>query len=189
MLSFLYIKKKLMGALLDSRKMNFNEIEGLYVDEGDFIRSNLLQLSQAATLLDVSLGYIIKQIGDYPSDIKDRVKICRAGTQFERLKVVNSEPTYLYRHVMKTSADKNLMVLRTSPMFTSSEQATLNEGHLVKEIVYILSGVVGVLWRNGTGERRNEILSAGDSIYIDSWVSHSFYSLEADSQILAVDYL
>lgn len=124
-----------------------------------------------------------------PFDLKDKVKICRVGTQFERVKFLDSEPSYHYRHVMKTTADKNLMVLRTSPMFTSPEQATLNGGHLVKEIVYVLNGVIGVLWSNKQGDWRNDVLSVGDSIYIDSWVPHSFYSLEVGSQILAIDYV
>ncbi|MCO7516003.1 cupin domain-containing protein [Pseudomonas guariconensis] len=116
------------------------------------------------------------------------MKICSGQIRFDRLKRVEGEPAYFYRHVMKTSADKNLMVLRTSPLFTSPDKAPVNKGHQAKEFVYVLSGAVGVLWCNKVGERREDVLAVGDSIFIDAWVPHAFYALESGSQILAVDY-
>ncbi|MBF7142532.1 MULTISPECIES: hypothetical protein [Pseudomonas] len=46
---------------------------------------------------------------------------------------------------------------------------------------------VSVRW-SSKGAQRQDVLNEGDSIYIDSWVPHSFYSLTPDSQILAIDY-
>lgn len=62
MLSFFHIKKSLMEALLSSRKMNFDRINGFYDDEGDYIRTTLLYLSQIATLLNISLEHILEQV-------------------------------------------------------------------------------------------------------------------------------
>lgn len=188
MRSFLSGKKNSLVNLLQSRKMKLEQLQGLYEDHGDYVRADLLQLSEAASILDVSLAHVLKHFGTDTVDLKDKVKICRKTDQFERLKMVDSQPAYLYRHVMKTTADKHLMVLRTSPMFSSAEHANLNSGHLVRELVYVLSGTVGVLWKSKTGIQRQNVLREGDSIYIDSWVPHSFYSLAPDSQILAVDY-
>ena len=188
MSSLFSVEKKAMVNLLQSRNMTLENIEGLYEKDGEFICTNLLQLSEIASALNVSLAHVLKNLEKIPEDISDKVKICRRGSQFERLKLIDSEPAYIYRHVMKTSADQHLMVLRTSPMFSSPDKSRLNNGHFVKELVYVLSGAVGVLWKSKTGFQRQDVLTAGDSIYIDSWVPHSFYSLEADSQILAVDY-
>ncbi len=51
-----------------------------------------------------------------------------------------------------------------------------------------LKGEVGVLWLSEQRERRRDSLKQGDSIYIDSWVPHAFYSIVKDSHIFAIDY-
>nr|AFM38994.1 non-heme Fe-binding protein [Pseudomonas syringae] len=186
----LIASRQALTRLLQSRKMALENIRGLYQEVGDAIHLDLGQLTGLAARLDFPLAYVIDCFDDAGSDLRHRVKICRKQGQFERLRVVGShkQPAYLYRHVMKTTADKHLMVLRTSPLFTRAEDAPLNGGHQVREIVYVLSGRVGVNWAGKSGKRRSEVLAAGDSIFIESWVPHSFHALEADAQILAVDY-
>ena len=184
------VSRQALVRLLQSRKMTQDSAQGLYCVAGDSVLMDLAQLAQLAARLDVSLAHVIDCLDEGGADLQRKVKICRKHGQFERLRVVGAQrqPAYLYRHVMKTSADKHLMVLRTSPLYTCADDAVLNGGHRVRELVYVLSGRVGVHWSNKMGERRTDVLTMGDSIFIDSWVPHSFYSLEADSQILAVDY-
>lgn len=185
--SFVSGNKKAFSSFLRSRHRTLADLDWSYEDCGESIRADLSQLSQVAVTLEVPLSYLLRQFGADHIDLVDKVKICRRAGQFERLKMVGAQPAYIYRHVMKTTADQHLMVLRTSPMYGASDLATLNSGHRVKEIVYILSGCVGVRW-SSKGVQRQDVLNEGDSIYIDSWVPHSFYSLTPDSQILAIDY-
>jgi hypothetical protein len=179
-----------MAGLLHSRKMTLEDAAGLYDAAGDCIRMDLAQLEQLAIKLNVALAHVVQCLDPRGCGLADRVSICRKGGQFERLRVVGPQrrPAYLYRHVLKTGADRHLMVLRTSPLFSCAEEAELNGGHRVRELVYVLSGLVGVNWAGRSGQRRTDVLATGDSIFIDSWVPHSFYALEIDSQILAIDY-
>lgn len=181
-------KKSALVNLVQSRRMTLEQLHGLYSDRGDYVYADFFQLEKTASILAVSLSHVLREFGADIADLQDKVKVCRNADQFERLKMIGCQAAYHYRHVMKTTADKNLMVLRTSPMFDSVNQGQLNSGHSAKELVYVLSDTVGVRWKSEAGVQRQNILSAGDSIYVDSWVPHSFYSLAPDSQILAIDY-
>lgn len=191
MQAILTVSRQALALLLQSRKMTLENAQEFYHDAGGTVRIGLEQLTRLAKMLDVPLAHAVHELDGEGDDLRDKVKICRRKAQFERLRLVGvqGQPAYLYRHVMKTMADKHLMVLRTSPLFTRVDDASLNGGHRVKEFVYVLSGVVGVLWSSREGHRRSDVLSIGDSIFIDSWVPHSFYAVQADSQILAVDYV
>ncbi|MCG3462611.1 cupin domain-containing protein [Xenorhabdus bovienii] len=116
------------------------------------------------------------------------VTITRKDRLYTRIKGDALRGGYHYRHVLTTTLDPDLLVLRTTPLSTR-HQARPNTGHQVKEIVYVLSGRVGIVWQNTGGNERHSNLGSGDSVYIDSWVPHAFYAIEPESQILAVDYL
>lgn len=188
MSEYLDINPAALARLLSTRKMSFDDAR-LHDDEVEGgARMTLAQLTALAAALQMPIAHVIEQIESSADDLVHGVKISGRQTRFDRLKCVAGEPAYFYRHVMKTSADKHLMVLRTTPLFTSADQATLNGGHQAREFVYVLSGAVGVLWRSPSGVRREDVLRMGDSIFIESWVAHAFYAKEAGSQILAVDY-
>lgn len=125
----------------------------------------------------------------YFKGFSEAVSISRKGGGFERQKIVDGEITYHYRHALKTHLDPGLLVLRTTPHFRNAESCTLNGGHKAKEFVYVLLGSVGMVWATPLGVIRIKELNFGDSVYIDSWVPHAFYSIEDESEIVAIDYL
>ncbi|MCH5048974.1 hypothetical protein I1A36_01030, partial [Pectobacterium aquaticum] len=96
--------------------------------------------------------------------------------------------TILTEGVLKTCIDPDLLVLRTTPLSTR-ENVVVNSGHLVREIVYVLNGKVGFIWKNLQGNIRVQEMNEGDSVYIQSFVPHAFYSITPGSEVLAVDYL
>ncbi|WAB97136.1 cupin domain-containing protein [Pseudomonas putida] len=172
--------------LIQKRKMTLDNIRGLYDRTIDGITINSTQLKKIAQYLNVTAAYVIDELGgEY-----DKSQSCVFGglIRFDRLRHVQGEPAYFYRHLLKTTSDKNLLVLRTTPLFPSAEKAILNAGHKAREFVYILSGTVGVKWGSHP-HLHNEVLNEGDSIFIEEWTPHCFYKLEPDSQILAIDYL
>ncbi|MFB4393172.1 MULTISPECIES: cupin domain-containing protein [unclassified Pseudomonas] len=172
--------------LIQKRKMTLDSVRGLYDDTADGITINQIQLERIAKRLNFTAAYVVGELADKHVKVPNCALSCLI--QFDRLKHVQGEPAYFYRHVLKTPADNNLLVLRTTPLFPSAEKAVLNTGHKAREFVYVLSGTVGVKW--GTHPHlQNEVLTEGDSVFIEEWTPHCFYKLEPASQILAVDYL
>ncbi len=181
--------RKTIEQLLARRKMTITDIEHLVGVSDDRVEiknfEQLFALSQHTSLS--ASEYITAHYRE--NSAQDRlVTITRKDSLYSRIKGDSFRGGYHYRHVLTTPLDPNLLVLRTIPLSTQ-HQAQPNAGHQVKEVVYVLSGKVGIMWQNSAGNRRYSDLESGDSVYIDSWVPHAFYAIEPESQILAVDYL
>ncbi|WP_140383442.1 cupin domain-containing protein, partial [Acinetobacter pittii] len=147
--------------------------------------SDLLMLSQYTRIpLHIFFTAHISSVNSLPS----LVTISRKDTLYSRIKI-EPNSSYHYRHVMITNQDPNLLVLRTTPLNSSFNESNPNKGHEVKEIVYILSGVVGITWSSKNQEIRTQVLEQGDSVFIAPWIPHSFCSLTPDAEILAMDYI
>ncbi|MFM2666674.1 cupin domain-containing protein [Vibrio mediterranei] len=179
---------KALEELLATRKMILSDIQNLVDINGNEV--NIKDFNQLFTLCDVTSlpeKDFISAHNKYTKKNGIGVTISRKDSLYSRIKGDNEHGGYHYRHVLTTPYDHDLLVLRTSPL-SSKNQATPNKGHRVKEMVYVLNGKVGMVWLNNEGTRRYSEMSSGDSVFIESWVPHAFYTLEPNSQILAVDY-
>ncbi|MEX0447069.1 cupin domain-containing protein [Xenorhabdus sp. SGI246] len=183
------LTRKTIEQLLARRKMVLADIGHLVCVRDDSIEienfEQLFALSQHTSLLASEYIAAYHRENTVQNEL---VTITRKDSLYTRIKGDLLRGGYYYRHVLTTPLDPNLLVLRTTPLSTR-HQARPNAGHHVKEVVYILSGKVGIIWQNTSGIIRHSNLGTGDSIYIDSWVPHAFYAIEPESQILAVDYL
>lgn len=179
-----------LNNLLASRKMNLHDLGelGAPTDSGYLLVNGSEGLKQLSVVLDLPMTMLLEGESAFPFDLQDNVKIGRKGTQFERIREKDGQPMYHYRHVMKTTADPHLMALRTSPLCDDESKLSLNNGHLAKELVYVLKGAVDMHWQNKAGERRKARLNEGDSVYLEPWVPHAFTPAESDAEILAVDF-
>ncbi|KER04605.1 cupin domain-containing protein [Photorhabdus temperata] len=178
-----------ISTLLNNYKKSLDDIPFLnFTLKGEIFFNDFNSVKAFASSVSLPVQDILSLLDNYPYDLEAGVKISRGGTQFERIKTSEAGDLYHYRHVMKTLADPELMVLKTTPLCNDLYKMKLNTGHKVKEVVYVLQGEVGVLWLSKQRERRRDSLKQGDSIYIDSWVPHAFYSIVKDSHILAIDY-
>ncbi|BET95593.1 cupin domain-containing protein [Xenorhabdus taiwanensis] len=181
--------RKTIEQLLARRKMVLTDIDHLvYVSDDSVEIKNFDQLFALSRHTSLSASEYIAAYNRENTAQNELVTITRKDNLYTRIKGDLLHGGYHYRHVLTTSLDPNLLVLRTTPLSTR-HQARPNTGHQVKEIVYVLSGTVGIIWQNAAGNNRHANLESGDSIYIDSWVPHAFYAIEPESQILAVDYL
>lgn len=180
-----------LTSLLSTRKIPISSLEWLpqYKGSSKQVCLTFTHLQLVAEHLCMPIDYVLSRTEFVTDEFSRVVQVSRSVGQFERVKMQGAIPLYHYRHVLKTSSDPHLMVLRTSPGIIDPEHVRLNGGHRVKEFVYVLKGKVEVAWANKEGQQRRDQLEVGDSIYIDSWVPHAFYALIPESQILAVDYL
>lgn len=175
--------------ILASKKMILADISKyISIDDKKIVVekfADLLMLSQDTNIpLHIFFTAHVSAISSQPS----LVFIARKDTLYSRIKI-EANSSYHYRHVMILNQDPNLLVLRTTPLNSSFNESSPNKGHEVKEIVYVLSGVVGITWSSKNKEIRTQVLEQGDSVFIEPWIPHSFCSLSQDSEILAMDYL
>ncbi|QQG27792.1 hypothetical protein JFY74_17230 [Pectobacterium carotovorum] len=185
----LLIKSSLMEKILSTRKMIVSDISTHVQYVGDCIEiNNLTSFLAICKLTCISPNEFLSSSIDQNFSKIAPVLISRREHSYERVKGDASKGGYHYRHVLKTSVDPDLLVLRTTPLSTS-ENVTVNSGHLVRELVYVLNGKVGFIWKNLQGDIRKQEMNEGDSVYIQSFVPHAFYSIILNSEILAVDYL
>ena len=179
-----------VSRLLSSRKMGLQDLGELAAPtNGGYLLVNGSEgLKQLASAIDLPPAMLLEGETSFPFDLDDKIKISRKESQFERIGEKDGQPMYHYRHVMKTTADPHLMALRTSPLCDDESKLNLNSGHLAKELVYVLKGVVDMHWQNKKGQRRKARLNQGDSVYLEPWVPHAFTPAKAGAEILAVDF-
>ena len=181
---------KIGGKVKDLRERNFHTLHDLAAKTGisksvlaeiesDEIMPPVATLLKLARALNVGMAYFFKD--EAPAE---QVSVTRAG---ERISVKRrphhreGEVDYVYESLEARMPGKHMepLLVEFVPMETAEMVFTSHEG---EEFIFLLDGKLEFRTND-----RVESISAGDAIYFDSVLNHSFRSLtEAPARALVV---
>jgi uncharacterized RmlC-like cupin family protein len=183
------IDLNLLEKVASSRKIPLDDLLGDFqVEQGSVVMPEPESLGKLADRLIVPASMLTEDAPERPTDLDGGVKFAAAGEGFRITSERGGAPYYTYQHLATTSAAPELMALKLTLHCNREQGIVLNEGHDSKELVYVLKGDVRVDWIDPKGERRSAVMAEGGSVYVDPGLPHSFSSIGATAEVLAINY-
>lgn len=186
-MSQITLSKKHIEKLTSNRKMPFsNATKGAILTENNITLDSFEQAKQLADQLSISLSDLLQDTEE--SDLDEGIKICRAGQGFSNTIERDGTKYYTYQHLVTTKILPNLMPLHVTLHCNEESKIVLNGGHDSEEVIYVLKGSIYMHWETDKGEIRKAKLNVGDSAYLYPGISHSFMSVNGDSELIALNF-
>ena len=183
MLLDIVVEKNNLKSLIESRKMSSDEVMKHYEIVGNkVVFKNFEEIKNLSDKLAVPIKDFFTD-----NDLEEGIKIGRRADGFSRTVERKGVKYYTYNHLATTKTEPNLMALRVDLHCKDIDKAVLNNGHSLKEIVYITKGKVRMDWKTENGDHYAE-LNVGDSAYVSPSIPHSFLALEDNSELIAINY-
>ncbi|MHC8316448.1 hypothetical protein [Pseudomonas sp. LB3P31] len=182
------IRLERIQELAESRKMSAEEVlRTVNIESAEYVEIDTTEkLKELSSVLIIPMCDLLQGVD---SDLENGVKISRVNEGFCKTSSRGGKKYYTYQHLATSNTAPELMALKVSLHCNGAEDIVLNAGHVSKEVVLVLKGVVRVDWGGSHSVSCfSEVLVAGDSVYVSPNVPHSFIALEDGSEILAFNY-